>query len=58
MPDTNEIENMIVEEQDDGSALISMSEEPEVDRSFSENLAETLDEFKLNTIASTLLDLI
>ena len=28
MPDTNEIENMIVEEQDDGSALISMPEEP------------------------------
>lgn len=58
MPDTNEIGSMIVEEQDDGSALVSVPEEPEVDRSFSENLAETLDQFKLNTIASVLLDLI
>ncbi len=51
---------MLVEEQADGSALIVVEEPPSVEgsASFSENLAETLDQFKLNTIASDLLELI
>lgn len=50
--------NMAVEELDDGSAIIAMEVEEEVESDFYSNLAETLDAFTLNTLATDLLDLI
>jgi hypothetical protein len=48
-----------VTELDDGSALVEMPEEVEtVESSHYDNLAETLDTFKLNTVAADLLELI
>lgn len=55
-----EIKDMMdVEELADGSAVVHMPEEPQrADTGFSANLAEELDDFTLNTLASELLDLI
>jgi len=50
--------NMLIEEQEDGSALIEMPEEETVETNHFDNLAETLDTFKLNTLATDLLELV
>jgi hypothetical protein len=51
--------DLMIEEQDDGSAIVALPEETVEDEAgFYSNLAETLDKFKLNTIASDLLELI
>lgn len=49
---------MLIEEQADGSAIVDLPSDAPMESSFGENLAETLSEFKLNTIASDYEDLI
>jgi len=52
-------EAMLIEEQDDGSVIVEMPPEAEpAEASHFANLAETLDAFTLNTLASDLFDLI
>ncbi len=49
----------LIEEQPDGSAIVSVPEEPETeDSSHGENLAEKLKSYDLNTLATDLLELI
>src|SRR5574343_195925 len=50
--------NMSVEELEDGSAIVDIEEAAPSQSDHFSNLAESLDEFKLNSLASDLLDLI
>lgn len=51
-------ENFDIEELDDGSAIVSAPQTVEKESTHGENLAEVLDDFKLNALAGDLLDLI